>query len=186
MVILLHYNHRFFWITIINENLDVAEKNQERQTQASEHYRHSLGEIASDKSFPQQTGVKELSFISRSPVQWQGDRSGLQNNSVFGFEKSFCRNRYRASFQSKGNLSLNSAFSWPAEDSQLHTSDVMFSIINKGLWLPLQQKNGVHFQLDHPGAQVVRAEALWGSLSYEALWMFSTIFPTRMAEPLWH
>lgn len=93
-----------------------------RQTQASEQYRNSLGEVVSDKSAPQQTGVKELSFISRSPVQWQGDRGGLKNNAVFGFEKLFCRNRYRACCQSKGNLSLNSAFSWPAEDSQLHTS----------------------------------------------------------------
>lgn len=100
----------------------MAEKNQERQIQVSEHYRHNLGEVVSDKSAPQQTGVQELSFISRSPLQWQSDRAGLQNNSVFGFEKLFCRNRYKACCQSKGNLSLNSAFSWPAEDSQLHTS----------------------------------------------------------------
>lgn len=93
-----------------------------RQTQASEQYRDSLGEVVSDKSSPQQTGVKELSLISRFPVLWQGDRSGLKNNSVLDFEKLFCRNRYRACCQSKGNLSLNSAFSWPVEDSQLHTS----------------------------------------------------------------
>lgn len=100
----------------------MAEKSQERQTEVSEHYRHSLGEVVSEKSAPQQTEVKELSFISRSLVQWLGDRGGLQSNSVFGFEKLFCRNRYRACCQSKGNLSLNSAFSCPAEDSQLYTS----------------------------------------------------------------
>jgi len=90
----------------------------------SEHYRHSLGvwTEVSDKSATQQLRAKELSFISRPPVQWQGDRDGLQNKSVFVLEKLFCRNRYRACCQSKVNLSLNSAFSWPTEDSQLHTS----------------------------------------------------------------
>lgn len=56
----------------------MAEKNQERETQVSEHYRHNLGEAVSDKSAPQQTGVQELSFISRSPAQWQSDRGGLR------------------------------------------------------------------------------------------------------------
>lgn len=162
MVILLNYNHKFF----LNHNQTLKSWcgwQKSRETDPGLWaLQAQLGEAVSEKSAPQQTEVKELTFISRSLVQWLGDRGGLQSNSGFGFEKLFCRNRCRACCQSKGNLSVNSAFSCPAEDSQLTQVDVMVSIINKGFWPPLQQKNGAHYQLDHPGSQVVRAELLWG------------------------
>lgn len=161
-----------------NENLDMAEKNQERQMQASfsvqvsKHYKHGLGvwaEVVSDKSSTQEIWAKELSFIPRSPVQWQEDRDGLRNKSVFGFENLLCENRYRACCQPKVNLSLNSAFSWPTEDSQLHTSVCDVRRHKKRLLTSFPKEKWNPFPTGSPW---IRWQDVNCWASYEALQMF--------------
>lgn len=158
----------------------MGEKNQERQIQisfsmqVSEHYRHSFGVWVgggSDKSATQEIQAKELSLFLG--LLYSGRTDGLQNKPVFGFEKWLCRNRYRACSQSKVNLSLNSAFSWPTETSCKQVY-VMFNITKKGFWPPPQKRNGTHFWLDHCGSQVARCELLNLSMRH---FECSTIMP---------
>lgn len=93
MVLLLDHKQRAAMkILIWLRKKQVRQMQVSFSMQVSELYRHSLRvwtEEVSDKSATQQIRSKEVSLISRPSVQWQGNKDGLQNKSVFGFEKLF-------------------------------------------------------------------------------------------------